>query len=118
MNPDGISSSHLLFICPYSLVGFERHTRANYRGFDLNRNFPDQFTDNRNTKDGMFIKMRAYILSRFLGRQIEVQAVMKFIEENNFVLSANLHGGSLVANYPYDGNAKYRFYFVFVTVFL
>ena len=60
--------------------------RENANGVDLNRNFPDQFQAHR----GSF--------------QPEVEAVMKWSQEIPFVLSANLHGGSLVANYPYDSN--------------
>lgn len=64
--------------------------RENANGIDLNRNFPDQF---RVTKDNEV-------------QQPETTAVMRWILSEPFVLSANLHGGSLVANYPYDDNIE------------
>ncbi|XP_053952079.1 carboxypeptidase D isoform X2 [Anastrepha ludens] len=62
--------------------------RGNAHNIDLNRNFPDQYgTDKFNAVT-----------------EPEVAAVMNWTLSIPFVLSANLHGGSLVANYPYDDN--------------
>lgn len=64
--------------------------RKNTNNVDLNRNFPDQYGANE--------------LNRNV--QPETEAIMKWIKSIPFILSANLHGGSLVANYPYDDSAK------------
>ncbi len=62
-------------------------TRANANGVDLNRNYPDP--DAGPHPDG-----NPY--------QPETKAFMDFAEAHHFVMSANLHGGSEVANYPWD----------------
>ena len=78
-----------IFIMPsMNPDGFESGSRYNANGVDLNRDFPDQFEDPNNTVN---------------GRQPETRAVMEWSFEHNFVLSANMHSGALVANYPYDG---------------
>ena len=78
-----------IFIMPtMNPDGFELGQRYNANGIDLNRDFPDQFTDLSNTTN---------------GRAPETKAVMEWTWEHHFVLSANMHGGALVANYPYDG---------------
>lgn len=77
MNPDGFESA----IEGQCLGGTGRF---NVRGIDLNRNFPDQFTLRREKE------------------QEEVTAIRNWISRIPFVLSANLHGGALVASYPYD----------------
>ena len=61
--------------------------RGNANGFDLNRNFPEVISS-ENPNAGVI--------------QPETQAVIDWIHNTTFVLSANLHGGELVANYPFD----------------
>ncbi|XP_063957990.1 carboxypeptidase D-like [Lytechinus pictus] len=78
MNPDGFEDARENDNCR-SFTG-----RTNDLGFDLNRNFPDYFEKNK------------YEI------QVETQAIIDWVAGLQFVLSANLHGGALVANYPYD----------------
>ena len=68
--------------------GFELGQRNNANDIDLNRDFPDQFEDPINSVS---------------GRQPETRAVMDWSNQHNFILSANMHTGALVANYPFDG---------------
>ena len=60
--------------------------RFNKNGVDLNRNFPDVFSSDNSV------------------REKEVVAVMNWLKTETFVLSANLHGGAVVASYPYDNS--------------
>ncbi|KAL3998457.1 Zinc carboxypeptidase family protein [Acanthocheilonema viteae] len=63
--------------------------RSNDHGVDLNRNFPARFPSHREMSGGVFLEK-------------ETLAAIKWFRQYPFVLSANFHGGSLVANYPYD----------------
>ena len=75
MNPDGFDRSP--------------RTRYNATGIDLNRNFPDPFSSPNNTT---------------AGRAPETAAIMNWSFGRSLTLAANLHGGELVANYPFDNN--------------
>lgn len=90
MNPDGFENS-LEGKCE-SKEDFSGRENANR--VDLNRDFPDQF-DRRLSQ----IKKGVSILN---GRQNETVAMMTWISNEPFVLSGNLHGGAVVASYPYD----------------
>ena len=73
MNPDG-------FVIPQ---------RYNANGHDLNRSFPDPYTDPVNTP---------------VGRPAEVGVIMNWTFASSFTLSANFHAGALLVNYPRDNN--------------
>lgn len=88
MNPDGFERS-VEGNCE-SITNY--YGRYNKEGVDLNRDFPDRF-DN-------FMSRKLY----HIRRQPETVAVMNWIRANPFVLSANLHGGAVVASYPYDNS--------------
>jgi len=64
------------------------HGRSNYQNVDLNRNFP--------------CREPVLCAKDYKPTQIETSLVMDWSLNFPFVLSANLHGGSLVVNYPYD----------------
>lgn len=64
--------------------------RSNNHGVDLNRDFPDQF--------------RQSLWERF--KEPETIAVMNWSQKYPFVLSGSIHGGALVAVYPFDGSAN------------
>ncbi|XP_004706949.2 carboxypeptidase D, partial [Echinops telfairi] len=81
MNPDGYEKAQEGD--SMSVIG-----RNNSNNFDLNRNFPDQFVQITDPT------------------QPETIAVMSWTKAYPFVLSANLHGGSLVVNYPYDDDEQ------------
>lgn len=92
-NPDGFEAAELgvhttKWSEDDSCVGVKG--RQNAKGVDLNRNFPDQFRKYQNDPI-----------------QPETQALIDWIEGNKFVLSANLHGGSVVASYPFDDSERH-----------
>lgn len=94
MNPDGWKISTDSGATDY-LLG-----RSNANNVDLNRDFPDlDAVVYDGSIDNNHLLKDAEVDHR---PQPETEAVMKMILDNPFVLSANMHGGDLVANYPYD----------------
>ena len=93
-NPDGFEAARLgvtgatTWSADDSCVGVLGRPNANK--VDLNRNFPDQFREFANDEI-----------------QPETQALISWIEGNKFVLSANLHGGCVVASYPFDDSKRH-----------
>lgn len=77
MNPDGFEIASEGFCS--GVQG-----RYNARGYDLNRNFPDYFKVNDKEM------------------QPETKATREWLDSNHFILSGNIHGGALVASYPFD----------------
>ncbi|CAH2093466.1 unnamed protein product [Euphydryas editha] len=91
LNPDGFEASK-----EGSCESLKDYVgRSNAKGVDLNRDFPDQFDKNKANDD-------EYL---FGGRQPETAALMKWVLSKQFTLSGNLHGGAIVASYPYDDSS-------------
>ena len=88
MNPDGFARAEE-GVC--NGVG-----RENAQGKDLNRDFPDQFND-----ADVLLRTEEALAA---GRAPETQAMIRWILDNPFVLSANLHGGAVVVSYPFDNS--------------
>ncbi|KAF8387004.1 cpd-2 [Pristionchus pacificus] len=81
MNPDGYEKA---------IEGDDSGVRGrqNAAGQDLNRNFPPRFPELINNENRR--------------TQPETAAVMSWTKSIPFVLSANLHGGTAIVNYPFD----------------
>lgn len=86
MNPDGFETAK-----EGGCTG-SSEARENAKHYDLNRSFPDRYDPSGTT----------------LNDIPEVTAVMKWILEKKFVLSGSLHGGSVVASYPFDDTSSHK----------
>ncbi|CAH8662968.1 unnamed protein product [Schistosoma rodhaini] len=96
MNPDGweIAASN---------KDFHEFGRGNSKRVDLNRDFPDLAKKfYRNLRNGGPLDHLQPDEIDVEKAQIETRMVMEWLDKINFVLGANMHGGDLVANYPFD----------------
>ncbi|KAG6673850.1 hypothetical protein I3842_15G012100 [Carya illinoinensis] len=88
-----VENVHLHILPSMNPDGFSLRRRGNANNVDLNRDFPDQFFPLNDDVD---------------MRQPETRAIMNWLRDIHFTASASLHGGALVANYPWDGTEDKR----------
>lgn len=110
MNPDGFEYEY------NQTVHAQGPGRMNANNIDLNRNFPPvELINNENDPDNVPVPKETFQLDESRLNQLEnskihlepeVRAVMHWSVVYPFVLSGSLHGGALVANYPYDNRIK------------
>lgn len=84
-----VSDMHLWLVPSLNPDGFAAKSRENVNNKDLNRNFPDRFTNPSMEPTG--------------EEEPETTAIMKWSLTQHFVASLAFHEGALVVNYPYDG---------------
>jgi len=85
MNPDGHNAG----------------ARGNSNGTDMNRDFPSYVLEPA-ARGTIFDGTPLFDA----GRETETRLVMQWAAENSLVLSANIHTGALVVNYPFDEPAS------------
>lgn len=107
MNPDGFEMAD-----EGSCTGVKGRENAN--GIDLFADFPLLFNSSHmedigaGNEDSSFEPEEAPLSSPSEApRQPETNAVIRWIKENNFVLSANFHGSDLFVVYPFDDSASH-----------
>ncbi|XP_028993951.1 probable carboxypeptidase X1 isoform X2 [Betta splendens] len=107
MNPDGYEAAHAK---GSELAGWA-DGRFSAEGIDLNHNFPDlnnimwdaqEQAAGKYKVSNHYIPMPEYYTKEDAMVAPETRAVISWMQDVPFVLSANLHGGELVVTYPFD----------------
>ncbi|KAK9964770.1 hypothetical protein ABG768_005914 [Culter alburnus] len=107
MNPDGYETAYEK---GSELSGWALG-RYSFEGIDMNHNFPDlnnimwdaqELATDKRRVSNHYIPMPEYYTSTEALVAPETRAVISWMQDIPFVLSANLHGGELVVTYPFD----------------
>ncbi|XP_071765641.2 putative carboxypeptidase X1 [Centroberyx gerrardi] len=107
MNPDGYEGAYEK---GSELAGWA-YGRYSFEGIDLNHNFPDlnnimwdsqEVAADKSKVSNHYIPIPEYYTKEDAFVAPETRAVISWMQDIPFVLSANLHGGELVVTYPYD----------------
>ncbi|XP_054913062.1 probable carboxypeptidase X1 isoform X2 [Poeciliopsis prolifica] len=107
MNPDG---HEVAYKKGSELAGWAEG-RYSYEGIDMNHNFPDLNNIMWDTQEAAadpskvsnhYIPIPEYYTQEDATVAPETRAVISWMQDIPFVLSANLHGGELVVTYPFD----------------
>jgi len=83
--------------------------RFNANAVDIDAEFPSQF-DSANLRKRSFMEDTNPTRPTSVAtlRQLETEALMRWITTNKFVLSASFHGGNLLAVYPFDDSPNHQ----------